>query len=333
MRIAINGFGRIGKNFLRAICNDPKARTLLDVAVINVGPVSIESTGHFFKYDTLLGTYKGSVVMEGNFLSIDGKKIEIVAQPIPSDGLWKKHTIEWVVDCSGKFTHRAKAEIHLQQGAKRVLVSAPAQGEDVSLILGVNENAFDAKKHTIVSLGSCTTNALFPLLKVLHDAGGFSHGLATTIHAYTVSQALLDENGGGAERSRAAALNIVPTKSGASSMIAKVMPALEGKIDIVSVRVPVAKVSLIELVFSSPQEITVEKIHTLFEQACKAAMKNIVALSYESLVSTDFYARPESVIIDIAMTRVIGNMGHIFGWYDNEWGYSERLKDFLLCCV
>lgn len=333
MRLAINGFGRIGKTFLRVLCSDKQASEKLDIAVINVGPSSIENVAHFFKYDTLMGVYQGTVVLSDNFLCIDNKKIEIISQPTPSQNVWGKKGIDWVVDCSGRFTERDKAEIHIDQGATKVLISAPASDEDIAIIPGVNDNLFDAKKHTIISLGSCTTNALFPVLKVLFDAGYFQHGIATTIHAYTPSQALLDTNNNDVERSRAAALNIVPTKTGAASMVAKIMPTLKNKIDIVAVRVPVAKVSLLELVFQACQNIEIALLHDTFKEAANNAMKNIICVSQEALVSSDFYGRPESVIIDTSMTRTCQTLGTIFGWYDNEWGYSQRIKDFLLSTI
>lgn len=329
MRIAINGFGRIGRTFLRCLLSDNKKDTI-EIVAINVGNSDIQATAHMFKYDTLMGTFHKPVYMQGNNLIIDGHIIEIIAQLDPTKLPWKNLSIDWVVDCTGHFTHREDALKHIAAGAKRVLISAPAHNEDIAIIPGVNEELFDAKKHIIVSLGSCTTNAFLPTLKVIHDAFGIQRGCMTTTHAYTNTQVLLDVAAKDLRFSRAAALNIIPATTGASSMIEKVIPELAGKVSAVAMRVPVGKVSLIDLVFEAEKELTKEAIHQAFEHAAQTRMKHIVSLTMEPLVSSDFSGDNHSVIIDGLLTNVNGSMGQVFGWYDNEWGYSMRMKDFLL---
>ena len=329
MRIAINGFGRIGRTFLRCILKDEGARSTLQVVAINIGNSQPESTAHMFKYDTLMGTYQGNVSVADNELIIDDHRIRIVAELDPEKLPWKDLEIHWVIDCTGKFTHRQGAQKHITAGAQRVLISAPAQDEDITIIPGVNEYEFSPEKHTIVSLGSCTTNAFMTTVKVLDDTFGIVRGFMTTTHAYTNSQVLLDVDAKDLRFSRAAALNIIPATSGASKMLGKIFPHLDTKISVVAMRIPVAKVSLIDFVFEAQKNISIEAIHTAFTQASHGAMKNILALTMEPLVSSDFSGNDHSVIIDGLLTTVNGTMGHVFGWYDNEWGYSMRMKDFL----
>lgn len=329
MRIAINGLGRIGKNFLRTIMLDPVAVQKLDVVVINIGPANIDHVGLLFKYDTIMGHFPGTVMQEGSQLIIDGKEIKIIAELDPLNINWKQYDIDWVVDCSGKFTSRQKAEKHIQAGAKAVLISAPAQGEVTSIVPGVNEHIYD-ESDTIISLGSCTTNAFLTMLKILYDECGLEHGSMTTVHAYTNSQALLDVDRKDPRRSRAAALNIVPTTTGAAKMVGKIMPELEGKIDAFALRVPVGIVSYLHLVFTSKKKLTTTDINNAFTQSATTTMKGIMDISMEPLVSSDYIGSNYSVVIDGLSTRVIGPMAEVSGWYDNEWGYSMRMKDFLL---
>jgi glyceraldehyde 3-phosphate dehydrogenase len=336
MRIAISGFGRIGRTFLRCVLRDPlllklqEASKKIEIVAINIGNSQPEFTAHMFKYDTLMGTYDGSVSIENNELIIDGHRIKIVAELDPEKLPWKELAIDWVVDCTGKFTHRDGAQKHITAGAKRVLISAPAHDEDVAIIPGVNEQLFDAAKHTIVSLGSCTTNAFMTTVKALDDAFGIVRGFMTTTHAYTNSQVLLDVDAKDLRFSRAAALNIIPATSGASTMLGKIFPHLDKKISVIATRVPVGKVSLIDFVFEAKKELSVEAIHAAFTAVSQNGMKNILALTMEPLVSSDFSGNDHSVIIDGLLTNVNGSMGQVFGWYDNEWGYSMRMKDFLV---
>lgn len=330
MKIAINGFGRIGRTFLRTLLQDPEAQKRCTVVAINIGPAQIESTAHMFKYDTIMGTYPGQVTVSGNQLLIDDNKIMLHSVLEPKDLPWADYGIDWVVDASGHFTERKKAELHLKAGAKKVLITAPATDEDVSIIPGINSHTFDPKKHAIVSLGSCTTNAFIPMLKVIHDEFGIINGFMTTIHAYTNSQVLLDVEAKSLRLSRAAALNMIPTTTGASKMLAKVLPELGSAIKATSLRVPVGIVSLIDLSVNTKEQISTEKLNVAFEQAAQGDLKNILDLTFEPLVSSDFRGNPHSVIIDGISTETVGNCAKILGWYDNEWGYSCRLKDFLM---
>jgi len=330
MRIAISGFGRIGRTFLRCILQDKKIREQLQVVAINIGNSEPEFTAHMFKYDTLMGTYQGDISVQNDELIIDGYRIKIVAELDPEKLPWEKLEIDWVVDCTGKFTDRQGAQKHITAGAKKVLISAPAHDEDIAIIPGVNEQLFDAQKHTIVSLGSCTTNAFMTTVKALDDAFGIIGGFMTTTHAYTNTQVLLDVDAKDLRFSRAAALNIIPATSGASKMLGKILPHLDKKISVIATRVPVGKVSLIDFVFEAKKELSVDGIHAAFMAASKGGMKNILALTMEPLVSSDFGGNDNSVVIDGLLTNVNGSMGQVFGWYDNEWGYSQRMKDFLV---
>jgi glyceraldehyde 3-phosphate dehydrogenase len=330
MRIVINGFGRIGKTFLRTILTDPEAKKKLDVVAINIGPLKKELIGHLFAYDTLMGAYPGTVSMHEDTLIIDNKKIPILAHAAPEACCWDTHDVDWVVDCSGKFTKRHQAMEHLASGAKAVLLSAPADGADSTIVPGVNMQSFDAKVHKIVSLGSCTTNALMPMLKILYDSCGLQQAWMTTVHAYTNSQVLIDIEDKDERCSRAAALNIIPTSTGAEKSIAKVMPELEGKVQVAAMRVPVAIVSLLEVVFESDKNLTREHINKAFADASQQSLRGIVSLSDKPLVSSDYCGNSHSVIIDGLMTQAMGKQGRVFGWYDNEWAYSMRMKEFLL---
>lgn len=330
MKIAINGLGRIGKSFLRALMLDQDARKYLDIVAINIGPAQLEHVGLLFTYDTIMGKYPGSVEQKGSVLTIDGHKIALLQKLDPKDLAWKTLRVDWVVDCSGKFTHADKAKTHLESGAQAVLISAPAKGEDVAIVPGVNDAMYQHGKHVIVSLGSCTTNAFMPMLKVLQEHCGFQKGFMTTVHAYTNSQVLLDIDGDDPRRARAAALNIIPTTTGAAKMVGKIIPSLQGKIEACALRVPVGIVSYITISFVADRSLTKEAIHTAFKQACKKELKGIVDISYEPLVSSDFSGNSYSVVIDAGMTSVTENLVSVSGWYDNEWAYSQRLKDFLV---
>jgi len=330
MRIAINGFGRIGRTFLRCLLKDKVTWDTIQVVALNIGNSEKEKTAHMFMYDTLMGIYGGSVHMEDDYLVVDGHKIQIIAELDVQKLPWKKLQIDWVVDCTGKFTDGDKARQHIQSGAQRVLISAPAYNEDSALIPGVNEELFDTKKHFIVSMGSCTTNAFMTTLKVLHDTFGIERGCMTTTHAYTNSQVLLDVEAKDLRFSRAAALNIIPAGTGASQMIEKIIPDLKGKISAMAIRVPVGKVSLIDLVFEARTDLTAQTINDAFMNSSQGRMKNILAITDQPLVSSDFSGNDNSVIIDSLLTHANGSLGQVFGWYDNEWGYSMRMRDLLV---
>lgn len=333
MRIAINGLGRIGKTFLRILVSDKHALQKITIAAINIGPAKKELLEHFIKYDSIMGSFNGTVQFADDQLHINDLLIPIFTTMNALKLPWKKLAIDWVVDCSGKYTDRVKAEEHLKAGAPAVLLSAPSHNEDVMIIPGVNDAAFDKKCHKIVSLGSCTTNALIPVLKVLHEYFILEHAFMTTVHAYTNSQVLLDVMAHDERRSRAAAINIIPTTSGATNSVAKVLPQLADKFDGVSLRVPVDKVSLLDVVFRSAKKASVVEINDLFKEVSQGSLKGIVRYCDEQLVSSDFKGDPSSVIFDATLTKMQGSMGKVFGWYDNEWGYSQRLKDFLLHIV
>ena len=327
MNVAINGLGRIGKNFLRAFFLEPSKD--INLVAINIGPNSLDMVPYIIKYDTLLGTYNKEIRCEKDVLFIAGQKIQLFAHTDPRDCKWSELEVDWVVDCSGKFTHRQDAQKHLESGAHYVLISAPAHQEDVSIIPGINDSAFDPKKDKIVSLGSCTTNAFVPMLHVLHERFTITRGFMTTIHAYTNSQVLLDVQKKDPRRSRAAALNIIPTSTGAAKMVNKIMPDIGPLIDAVALRVPVAKCSLIDLVVTTAHEVTAQQVNDAFKDAAQNTLKGIVAVSDEPLVSTDYYGNSHSVVIDALLTITQGTMVKLFGWYDNEWGYSMRLRDFI----
>ena len=331
MRIAINGFGRIGKTLLRTILLDTHASKKIDVTTINIGNRSRELVAHTFKYDTLMGTWPGDVHIEGNMLHIDGKKIEIITELDPRNIDWKARSIDWVVDASGHFTDRDKAALHLgSKGAQHVLITAPAKNPDVTIIPGINDGAYNAEKDRIVSLGSCTTNALVPMLKVLDNAFKIIQCTMTTVHAYTNNQVLLDIETDDPRRSRAAALNIIPTTTGVSSVVDAVLPGMGNRFKGMALRVPIAKVSLIDLVCMSDKQLTTESVNNAFKKEAHGTLSSIIGYTEEPLVSSDFANNPYSVTIDSLLTSAQGNLGHVFGWYDNEWGYCQRLKDFLL---
>lgn len=329
-KIAINGFGRIGRTFLRILLENKAACKDITVTAINIGPSSPDHLTHFFKYDTILGKFDGDVSSSNNTLTINGQCITIIAESDPRKINWKKIDIDWIVDASGYFRTREKAQQHIDAGAKKVLITAPATDEDVTIIPGVNDDTYNAQKHHIVSLGSCTTNCFAPMVKVLKDTFDLQNGLMTTIHAYTNDQVLLDVEHKDPRRARAAALNMIPTKTGADKVIVKIFPELAGKIAAHCVRVPTPIVSLVDFTFTTKDTLTIETVNTAFKKAADSNLKNILGFCDEPLVSSDFAQSPYSCIIDSRITKVAGNMGKVFGWYDNEYGYCCRLKDFLL---
>lgn len=331
MKIAINGFGRIGKTFLRTVLLDASAKKKLLVVAINLGFTQKTNADILFKYDTLMGVYPGDVSLEGDTLVIDGMRIALLGEVDPAQLPWKAMGIDWVVEASGHFTKRDGAQKHITAGAKKVLITAPSHGEDVAIVPGVNDGQYKPEQHHIVSLGSCTTNAFLPTLKCMHDAFTISQCLMTTVHAYTNTQVLLDVDNGDPRRSRAAALNIVPTSSGASEMIDKVMPQLKGRVSVSAMRVPVGKVSLIDMTCITEKPVSVESINQLFAHASERTLAGVVAFTKQPLVSSDFGGTSCSVTIDGLLTATQGDyISKIFGWYDNEFGYSCRLRDFLL---
>lgn len=330
MRIAINGFGRIGRAFLRTIFADAHARKKLDVVLINIGPADVKLVAHMFKYDSVMGTFKGSVASANNALVIEGHKIPLVAITDATKYDWKAYDIDWVVDASGRYATEELSKVHIAAGAKHVLVTAPCKGQVTTIVPGVNDDQFDAQRDKVVSLASCTTNALMPMLKVLHDACDIEQGFMTTVHAYTNSQVLIDVESDDPRRARAAAINIIPTSTGVSDMIDKIIPALKGKIVSTSIRVPVVDVSLIESTIRTKKQLTAAMVNELYTQAATGSLKGILAVTDEPLVSSDYIGCSASVVVDMLLTQASGCMTKVSGWYDNEWGYSTRLKDFLM---
>jgi len=324
-RIGINGFGRIGRLALRAI--NQRCSDRLEVVVAN-DLTDAKTNAHLFKYDTNYGSYPGRVEARENSIMVDQKEIRILAERDPAKIPWRDYGVDIVIESTGLFTHASKAASHLQGGAKKVIISAPAQEEDVSIVLGVNEGQYDPAKHRIISNGSCTTNCIAPVVKVLHRNFGVTHGLMTTIHAYTNDQRILDVFHSDLRRARAAAVNIIPTTTGAARTTTVVIPELKGKLHGIAIRVPTSIVSLVDLVADLSREVTVEEVNDAFRRAAEGELKEILEYCEEPLVSTDFKGNPASAIFDALSTMVIdGNLVKVLAWYDNEWGYSCRLAD------
>lgn len=328
--IAINGFGRIGRAFLRSVLLDEKAKQKLNIAAINIGPGDPNLIALLFKYDSVFREYAGTVEYKDNYLNINGYKIKILTELDPLKIAWDKLNIDIVVDATGKFCKKSEAIKHLQAGAKKVLITAPATDEDITIIPGVNDQEYNDKKHNIISLGSCTTNCFAPIVKVLKENFTIINGLMTTIHSYTNDQVLLDVEHKDPRRARAAGLNIIPTATGADKVITKIYPDLMGKIKAKSIRVPTPNVSIVDFTFATKEELNSQKINNLFKEYSQNELKNILQYCEEPLVSSDFIQNSHSCIIDSLLTESVGNLSKVFGWYDNEFGYSCRLKDFLL---
>lgn len=328
IKIAINGFGRIGRTFLRTILADEIAQENIEVKVINVAD-NPEHALHLFKYDSLMGTYPNALSSTEGQIKVGNYSIKVIAETDPAKIDWQKLDVDLVVECTGKFTDADKAKIHLNSGAKYVLISAPARDEDITIIPGVNDQKFDPKKHKIISLGSCTTNAVAPLIRVINDTFQITSAFITTAHAYTATQNLLDNDKKDLRLARAAALNIIPSTTGAAKVVGKIFPELASVIKANALRVPVADVSFIDLTFVTKKEISINAIHAAFINAKENQMSGILDITLDPLVSSDFKGNSHSVILDSLLTETIGNMGKVSGWYDNEWGYSCRLRDFI----
>lgn len=331
MRVALNGFGRIGKNFLRAYLDDPDSHKKYSLTAINIGPADIQAVAYMIKYDSLLSTYPHAVVVKGDTLHIGHHAITLLQETDAHKLAWKKWGIDVVIDATGHYTHADDARQHIQAGAKKVIITAPAHGEDITIVPGVNSDAYCQDKHTIISLGSCTTNAIAPLLHVLKKNSDVTHTIASTVHAYTNSQALLDVNPHikDLRRSRAAAINIIPSTTGAAISVAAVLPEVKNTLVASALRVPVPVVSLAEVTVLVKKGYTPAQVHQWFDDARKTYLQGILAINDEPLVSTDFQGNPHSVIFDHTMTLCNGPLIRVFGWYDNEWAYSNRIKDFL----
>jgi len=324
-RIGINGFGRIGRLTLRTInqCQYNK----LEVAAIN-DLTDTRTNAHLLKWDSTYGRYPGEVKAAEDAIIIDGKEVKVLSERDPGNIPWRDYGVDIVIESTGLFTDATKAQAHLKGGAKKVLISAPARNEDITIVLGVNEGKYVPNKHHIISNASCTTNCIAPMVKVLHQSFGVSKGLMTTIHAYTNDQRLQDMFHRDLRRARAAAMNIVPTTTGAAKTVTQVIPELKGRLHGLAFRVPVPTVSVVDFVTDLEQEVTVEQVNQAFKVAAEGQLKGILEYCEEELVSMDFKGNPASSIFDAPSTMVIaGNMVKVIAWYDNEWGYSCRLAD------
>jgi glyceraldehyde 3-phosphate dehydrogenase len=326
VRVGINGFGRIGRNFYRAV----KASGA-DIEVVGVNDLTDNaSLAHLLKYDSILGRFPGEVSATEDEITVDGKAFKAFAHRDPQLLPWGDIGADVVLESTGIFTDAEKAKVHVERGAKKVIISAPAKNEDVTVVMGVNDDAYDAAKHTIISNASCTTNCLGPLAKVLNDAFGIERGLMTTIHAYTQDQNLQDGPHKDLRRARAAALNIVPTSTGAAKAIGLVLPELNGKLDGYALRVPVPTGSATDLTVTVGRDTTVDEVKAAYRTAAEGQLKGILTYTEDPIVSTDIVTDPASCIFDAELTKVIGNQVKVVGWYDNEWGYSNRLVDLIL---
>jgi len=324
-KIGINGFGRVGRLTLRAINQYHSGK--LEVVAIN-DLTDTKTNAHLLKWDSTYGRYPGKVEATGDSIIVDGKKIRVLSERDPANITWQKYGVDVVIESTGLFTDATKAAAHLQSGVKKVLISAPARNEDITIVLGVNEDQYIPDKHNIISNASCTTNCIAPVVKVLHQSFGISKGLMTTIHAYTNDQRLLDMFHKDLRRARAAAMNIIPTTTGAARAVTQVIPELKGRLHGLAFRVPVATVSVVDLVADLDKKVTIEQVNQAFQTAAEGTLSGILEYCQDELVSMDFKGSPASSIVDAPSTMVIGdNMVKVLAWYDNEWGYSCRLAD------
>jgi glyceraldehyde 3-phosphate dehydrogenase len=325
VRVGINGFGRIGRNFFRAI-----VASGADIEVVATNDLMDNKTlAHLLKYDSILGRFPGEVSYDDTSIIVDGKAIRVFEERDPSAIDWAGVGADVVVESTGFFTDAEKAKAHIAGGAKKVIISAPAKNEDITIVMGVNDGLYDADKHTVISNASCTTNCLAPMAKALHDEFGIVKGLMTTIHAYTQDQNLQDAPHKDLRRARAAALNIVPTTTGAAKAVSLVLPELKGKLDGYALRVPVPTGSATDLTFEASRETTVEEVNAAVKAAAEGPLKGILVYTEDEIVSKDIETDPASCIFDAGLTKVIGNQVKVVGWYDNEWGYSNRLVDLV----
>ncbi len=324
-KVGINGFGRIGRLALKAI--NQRAANKLEVVAVN-DLTDAKTNAHLFKYDSNYGAYPGRVEAKDDSIIVDDREIKVLAERDPAKIPWRDYGVDIVIESTGLFREAAKAASHLQGGAKKVIISAPAREEDITVVLGVNEEQYEPTKHRIISNGSCTTNCIAPVVKVLQQNFGVSRGLMTTIHSYTNDQRILDVFHRDLRRARAAAMNIIPTTTGAARVVGVVIPELKGKIHGIALRVPTSVVSIVDFVADLDREVTAEEVNHAFQRAAEGELKGIVEYCDEPLVSSDFKGNSASAIFDALSTMVMGgNMVKVLAWYDNEWGYSCRLAD------
>ncbi len=327
-KVGINGFGRIGRAVLKCILNDPECS---DFEIVAINDLTDSATlAHLFKYDSIQGVASQDVQSDSEGLVINGKHIKIVSERDPGQLPWKQLGVEFVIESTGLFTKRDAAHKHIEAGARKVIISAPAKDPDVTIVLGVNEESYVSSDHQIISNASCTTNCLAPVAKVLHEKFVIKKGLMTTIHSYTNDQKILDLPHSDLRRARAANLSIIPTTTGAAKAVALVLPEIKGKLDGMAIRVPTPNVSLIDLVVEVEKKTTAEEVNEAFKEASQGPLNNIMRLEEKPLVSIDFNGDAFSAIIDGISTKVIeDSMVKVLAWYDNEWGYSNRVKDLL----
>ncbi|NLJ53052.1 MAG: type I glyceraldehyde-3-phosphate dehydrogenase [Intrasporangiaceae bacterium] len=326
IKVGINGFGRIGRNFFRAV-----EKSGADIEIVAANDLMDNATiAHLLKYDSVLGVLDADVSATDDAITVGGKTIKVFAEKDPAQIPWGELGADIVVESTGIFTDATKAKAHIDGGAKKVVISAPAKNEDATFVMGVNHEDYDAEKHHIVSNASCTTNCLAPMAKALHDELGIVQGLMTTVHAYTQDQNLLDGPHKDLRRARAAALSIIPTSTGAAKAIGLVMPDLKGKLDGYALRVPTPTGSATDLTFKAGRETTVEEVNAIVKKAAEGPLKGFLKYTEDPIVSADIVTDPSSCIFDAGLTKVIGNQVKVVGWYDNEWGYSNRLIDLIV---
>ncbi|MEW6582821.1 MAG: type I glyceraldehyde-3-phosphate dehydrogenase [Actinomycetota bacterium] len=320
VRVGINGFGRIGRNVFRAAAGDP------DVEIVAVNDITDAATlAHLLDYDSVFGRYPGEVRVADGGIDVDGRHVKVLAERDPANLPWKDLGVDVVIESTGLFTDRAKAALHLEAGARKVIISAPAKGPDLTVCIGVNDDEYDPEKHHVISNASCTTNCLAQLAKVLLDQFGLEQGYMTTCHAYTNDQRILDLPHGDLRRARAAALSIIPTSTGAARAIGEVLPELKGKLDGIALRVPVPDGSVVDLTATVGRETTVEEVNAAFKAAAEGPLKGILGYTEAPIVSRDVVGDPHSSLLDAGLTMVSGTTVKLVSWYDNEWGYSCRL--------
>jgi glyceraldehyde 3-phosphate dehydrogenase len=326
IKIGVNGFGRIGRNFLRAV-----KESGADIDFVAVNDITDAGTlAHLLKYDSVLGRFPGDVGVSENGILVDGDELRVLAERDPANLPWKELGAEIVIESTGLFTAREKAALHLEAGAQKVLISAPAKGEDITIVMGVNEDAYDPATHHVISNASCTTNCVVPLAKVLEDSFGIDRALMTTVHAYTNDQNLLDLPHKDLRRARAAAVNIVPSSTGAAKATSLILPQLKGRMDGFAMRVPVPDGSVTDLVAIVNREATIEEINAAYAAAAETdRLRGKLVYTEDPIVSSDIVGSPASCTFDAKLTMAIGNMVKVVGWYDNEWGYSNRLVDLV----
>ena len=324
VKVGINGFGRIGRNVFRAALGNP------EIEFVAVNDLTSPATlAHLLKYDSILGNLKNEVVAGEDFISVDGKKIKVFSERDPAKLDWASVGAQVVVESTGFFTDAEKAKAHLGKTVKKVIISAPAKNEDLTIVLGVNQDKYDAAKHNVISNASCTTNCLAPVVKVILETCGIVSGIMTTIHSYTNDQVILDTPHKDLRRARAAALSMIPTSTGAAKALKLVIPESSGKLDGFAIRVPTPNVSIVDLTFIAEKPITAEALNAAFKKASEGELKGILGYDENLLVSSDFKGDARSSILDAPLTKVVGNSVKVLSWYDNEWGYSNRVVDLI----